>query len=125
MEVNNAKFTVHQIRIDRSVYDQVNQLGQDQAAAQYPQYRACLDMMCYGSKRYIAEYAQFYKRVCIIDAKDLDDVFNIGNIGPEESITRLAPMHSVSVGDIIEDQLGDRYMVDSFGFTRLCDARDS
>jgi hypothetical protein len=119
MEAKNAKFTVHQISIDRSVYDHVNELGHDQAAAQYPQYRAYLDTTCYGSKRYIAEYAQFYKRVCIIDAKDLDDVFKIGNIGPEQSITRLAPMHSVSVGDIIEDQSGTRYMVDSFGFNEI------
>ena len=61
-----------------------------------------------------------YDTVCTIIAKNLDEVFEIGNIGPEEKITRLNPMHSVSVGDIIEDSTtGKRYVVSPRGFKDL------
>jgi hypothetical protein len=61
-----------------------------------------------------------YDTVCTIIAKNLDEVFEIGNIGPEEKITRLNPMHSVSVGDIIEDSTtSKRYVVSPFGFKEL------
>ena len=60
-----------------------------------------------------------YDIVCEIEAADLDEVFKIGNIGPEEKITRIAPMHSVSVGDVIRDNRGRCFVVSSIGFTRL------
>ena len=112
-------YTVYQIRVERSVLDRVNQLGHEGAAAQYPEYRARLDTMFRGSKLYKPQYAEYYQPVCMITAEDLEGVFQIGNMGPEDSITRLAPMHSVSVGDIIEDADGRRVMVDSFGFGEI------
>ena len=60
-----------------------------------------------------------YDIVCEIEAADLDEVFEIGNIGPEEKITRIAPMHSVSVGDVIRTDRGRCFVVSNFGFTRL------
>ena len=60
----------------------------------------------------------FYEHVCDIEADTLDHVFEIGNVGPEERITRHAPMHSISVGDVIVTQ-GHRpagYIVDRVGF---------
>jgi hypothetical protein len=112
-------FTVHQIQIDRSVYDRVNELGHEQAAEQYPEYRAYMDTMFKGSDGYKTEYAEYYTPVCTIEAENLNRVFDIGNIGPEESITRLARMHSVSVGDIIVDPNGVKHMVNSFGFEEI------
>ena len=112
-------FTVYQIQIDRSVYNEVNRLGHEAAAQQYPEYRAYMDTSFRGSTKYKPEYAEYFKPVCTIEAANLNRVFDIGNIGPEESITRLAPMHSISVGDIIEDEQGRRVMVDSFGFGEI------
>lgn len=112
-------YTVLQIQIDRSVYDRVNELGHEAAAAQYPEYRAYMDCSFRGSKRYKQEYAEYFKPVCTIEADNLNRVFDIGNIGPEEKITRLLPMHSISVGDIIEDEQGNRVMVDSWGFGEI------
>ena len=60
-----------------------------------------------------------YDIVCEIEAADLDEVFEIGNIGPEEKITRIASMHSVSVGDVIRTDRGRCFVVSNFGFTRL------
>lgn len=60
-----------------------------------------------------------YKEVCTIEAEDLNEVFEIGNIGPEEKITRLDRMHSVSVGDVIQDDLNRLFVVKGIGFERL------
>ena len=61
----------------------------------------------------------FYDEVCEIDADSLDQVFEVGNIGPEKRITRKAKMHSVSVGDIIVDPACNMYMVAPVGFTKV------
>ena len=113
------QFKVLQIQIDRCVSDSVNTLGHQGAAEQYPEYAARLETSFKGSLGYKPEYAAYYSPVCSIDADDLDAVFRIGNIGPESCITRLGQMHSVSVGDIIEDPEGTQYMVNSFGFKEL------
>ncbi len=113
------KFTVHQIQIADTVYNEVNRLGHEAAAQQFPEYRAYMDTSFMGSRRYKPEYAEFYRPVCTIEAANLNRVFDIGNIGPETSITRLAPMHSISVGDIIEDEAGVKFIVDSFGFKEI------
>lgn len=60
-----------------------------------------------------------YEVVCEITAVDMDEVFKIGNIGPESAITRLDKMHSVSVGDVIRTEDGRCYVVSSWGFARL------
>lgn len=118
------KFTVYQIQISDTVYNEVNRLGHEAALEQFPQYRAYMNTMFKGSEGYSSEYSQYYEPVCTIEAEDLEGVFEIGNIGPESSITRLKPMHSVSVGDIIEcggtDVVqGPRFMVNSRGFKEI------
>jgi len=60
-----------------------------------------------------------YQIVAEIEATDLEDVFEIGNMGPESAITRLAPMHSLSVGDIVVTPEGKEYFVASFGFEEV------
>ena len=47
----------------------------------------------------------------------LEEVFEIGNIGPEHKIDRTGvPMHSVSVGDVIVSEDGLVRFVDKIGF---------
>jgi len=61
-----------------------------------------------------------YKPVAKIEAENLEQVFHIGNMGPEEKIERLDRMHSVSVGDLVFDpNTAIYYYVDSFGFGEL------
>ena len=74
-----------------------------------------------GAKRIkdVERAAYLYSHVSNIEAADLNGVFHIGNVGPEENIERLAPMFSVSVGDIIVDEAGIASVVDSFGFLEL------
>ena len=58
-----------------------------------------------------------YTKVAEVVADDLNHVFEVGNIGPEDRITRLDQMHSISVGDIIVDAEGNASAVAKFGFT--------
>ena len=63
-----------------------------------------------------------YVHVADLDVANLDDAFEVGNIGPEEKITRHNKMSSVSVGDILVDDQADTYVVASFGFDKIdCD----
>ena len=72
------------------------------------------------SAKEIAEISDEYRMVALIDGKSLDDVFSIGNIGPESKIERVEPMHSVSVGDIIEDVIDRKtYVVAKYGFEEI------
>jgi|TARA_R100001510_G_scaffold29029_1_gene25687 hypothetical protein len=68
-----------------------------------------------------------FKFVAWINATDLDEVFAIGNgirsaemekddVSPMDSIVQFARMHSISVGDIIQDEDGKTWVVSSFGF---------
>lgn len=69
-----------------------------------------------GSEGYDPAFASSWKHKADIEAESLSDVFRIGNIGPEEKITRYANMRSISVGDIIVNERGMASMVDRFGF---------
>ena len=60
-----------------------------------------------------------YEHVADLDASDLNEAFQIGNIGPEEAYTRFKPMHSVSVGDILVTEDNTVHIVASFGFDTL------
>ena len=115
------RYTVLQYKMSEAVVEAVNTVGWVGAMKQYPEVQIQLDVMFKGgSEGFSAWMSKYYNPVCNIDAATLNGVFQIGNMGPEESIERLAPMHSVSVGDIIRDnEMGTYHMVDGFGFTQL------
>ena len=64
----------------------------------------------------IAKARDLYKPVADIITDDFQGVFEVGNLGPEEQIIRKAPMHSVSVGDVIVREDGVTKFVAPFGF---------
>ena len=111
-------FKVFQIRPSNSVVEAVNSIGHSAAAKAHPIWEAKLGTM-HGSEGYKSQYSEHYEHVCDIEAEDLNDVFHIGNMGPEEKINRFAPMHSISVGDIVVDELGVSHMVDPIGFSTV------
>lgn len=115
------RYTVFQFRLSREASDAVNSLGWDGAMKQFPEVEIQLKVsFSGGSDGFKAWMSEYYTPVANIDAATLNGVFQVGNIGPEESIERLAPMHSVSVGDVIRDnEMGTYYMVDGMAFTQL------
>lgn len=63
-----------------------------------------------------------YKHVLDVSANDLNEVFEVGNVGPESQIVRWEKAHSISVGDVISyiDQGEVKfYMVDPIGFEEI------
>ena len=108
-------FILYQINLTDEQANEVNR-----AKGDYPQFfRDYLATTCAPNTEKVLAANYLYDWVADIKANDLDGVFETGNIGPEENITRYMPMHSVSVGDVIIDEDGDAYVVASFGFDKI------
>lgn len=60
-----------------------------------------------------------FKHVSDLMAPSLEMTFEVGNLGPEEQITRHAPMHSLSVGNIVIDEDGKAFSCESVGWKPL------
>ena len=105
-------FAVYQVKLDRFIKDG-NFITEDKAKLHFEISRG---------KVTNNDFVRHYQPVCTIDASDLDEVFEIGNIGPEDRIRRYndTRMHSISVGDVIINEFtGKRYVVKPFGFEEL------
>ena len=103
---------LYQIRITREESREINASPNPHAI---PKYKAHCDASILGK----FPGRDFYEHVSDLDTNDLDAAFEIGNIGPEDKITRHAPMHSVSVGDILVQADGTAHIVQSFGFQEV------
>ena len=113
-------YTVFQISIDELTMMVADRIGRSKAIEQFPVYKAYYDTLYQGSDGFKSWMSDYYRPVCDIDASDLNQVYEIGNIGPDHLITRRERMHSVSVGDIIRCNKTNTYhMVDSFGFSTI------
>ena len=123
--------------------------GHSNTAKKYPLYHARMECSFDGSKRFLPEMFEHYTQVCEVadfQGSNLEEVFKILNgyyfdedANKDEwfdafvtgfqmrTITRkngdvvtFRDMHSLSVGDIIEDTLtGKFHMVDGCGFSEI------
>jgi hypothetical protein len=114
------QFKLFQIKLSNQEVDTINAQGHGSV----PKHKMKLDMSMKfkGDISSIAKEALdngFYTHVSNITAENLNHVFQVGNIGPEENIERLAPMHSVSVADIIVEPNGTKHVVASMGFQEI------
>ncbi len=108
------KYDVFQFVLTEEMIDEVN------SSENRPDfYKKYIDTTWNPTAETIVAAKSFYKKVATIEAADLEQVFEIGNIGPEKKITRHAPMHSVSVGDVIVDATGVAKFVNRLGFTAV------
>lgn len=107
-------FKVYQIHLtEREVYE-INKAGDHSVV---PRGEAKMKTMFGHDKATKSAWeAGYYTHVADIEGYDLENVFHIGNVGPEANIRRLSVMHSISVGDIIEDPNNIRHVVLPFGF---------
>ena len=112
------KYAVYQIQLTNAEVDLINTKG----PTAVPSYVAKLNMSMdfaggkIGGLAYDAFEAGYYTYVANIEAKDPNQVFEIGNMGPESKIERLNRMSSLSVGDVIIDEEGQCIVVASIGF---------
>ena len=90
------------------------------AVFQLPEESKFIRDLYFMSAKEIAEISDEYRMVALVDGETLDDVFTVGNIGPESKIERVESMHSVSVGDIIQDVIDDKtFVVAKYGFEEI------
>jgi len=67
----------------------------------------------------------WFNHVANVTCDMMDDVFRLTNdprVTEEEyksCVERLLPMHSVSVGDVVENESGDKFLCDRLGWTRV------
>ena len=111
-------YKLYQIHLTEAEHNQVNAEGHNSV----PKHKAKLDMSFTDKVAELASDAfskGYYTHVSNIEAEGLEDVFEVGNIGPESSIERLGRMHSVSVADVVETPEGVRHVVASVGFKEL------
>ena len=116
------KFTVYQLDVSREVYDTVNRVGHTEAFKLFPVWKLRMDLQLqFDNKTELTdEEIGYFKPVCIIHCRTVDEVFHIGNMGPENQIDRLAQMHSVSVGDVIvNNENNQAYLVQPVGLTKI------
>jgi hypothetical protein len=107
-------YKIHQIVLDKDLVDLINKEGWKCHVKALAHIEASMK----GDPK-IGVTHDCYTHVADIIADDLDHVFEAGNIGPEDRITRHDRMHSISVGDIIEDPNGVKHVVAQFGFEQL------
>ena len=71
-------------------------------------------------------FPDFYDRVAIVEAQNRDDVFRIGNHidsdwtkNPEVIQCFKRPVRSTSVGDVVEDENGNKHYVAPVGWKEV------
>lgn len=120
--VQNMKFSIYQANISRKAMNQINQVGWDGDFGKYEMEARVLRDVKFngGSSKFVPKMSGCYYIVARINARNLDDVFEAGNIQRDRFDTIADGMHSISVGDIIKrHDTGDCFMVDPCGFTKV------
>lgn len=107
-------YKIHQIVLDKDLCDLINKEG----------WKCHVKALAYIEASHKADASigvmhGCYTHVADIIADDLEHVFEVGNIGPDDRITKHDQYHSVSVGDIVEDPNGVKHVVAQFGFEEL------
>lgn len=105
------KFAVFQINFTDAQYNEINGAGERPDF-----YNKYLDTTFRPTAKAVTAARDLYKLVAEIEADNLDQVFDIGNIGPEHRITRFDRMHSLSVGDVVVNEAGEAKFIAPIGF---------
>jgi hypothetical protein len=66
--------------------------------------------------------ANYYDHVMTVDAKNLEDVYAVGNFMHDRDMDKVqvhGTFSSVSVGDVVVDENGWAFVVDMFGYEML------
>ena len=116
------KFAIYQIQLTSAQRNTINESGDfDSVPAFAAKTKMSMDFSGdkIGGLAYDAFDAGYYTHVANIEANSLNEVFQIGNIGPEQNIERLTRMSSISVSNLIIDEEGDTFVVATMGFVGI------
>ena len=116
------KFNIFQFKISSEAADRINEVGFEGDLGEFAiEAKITRDVGCFGSERWEPIMASKFNLVAICEASNLEDVFHMGNgYGDQSKFTKVANMHSLSVGDLVECvDTGDVMMVDPAGWTAI------
>lgn len=112
------KFKVYQIQLTDAEIDMVNE-GVQVRKHVLKTHMFGKSVMPSATK---AMYLGYYDHVITVDAKNLEDVFYVGNFMDDRNLDKVqvhGTFSSVSVGDVIVDENDLAFVVDTFGFQML------
>ena len=108
------KYDVYQIQLTNEQIAEINN-----SKNQPDFYNKYMSATTFPDVEKVMTARDMYSKVAVIKADNLEQVFGIGNMGPESAITRLAGMKSVSVGDVVVDRYGAAYVCATFGWNEV------
>lgn len=113
------KFAVYQIKHE----DLKTALGDQGWGSKHPLVRIYSSLNALGSEEYEPGMFEYFSHVMNVEANNLEQVFMITNgaLGEEgfERVESLDVCTSLSVGNIVIDPEGNKYMVDIIGFSKI------
>lgn len=114
------KFAVYQIKFE----DLKTALGDEGWGSKHPLVHIYGTLSALGSDAYSHEMFQYFSHVMNVEADDLEHAFMISNgaLGPDEFTKRVESLDkhtSLSVGNIVIDPDGNKYMADIIGFSKI------
>lgn len=116
------KFAIYQFNLSCEAADLINKVGFDGDLGEFAQdAKIQRDVTFFGSESWEPKMATRYNLVARCEADNLDEVFHMGNgYGDTSKFEALERMHSVSVGDLVEDvETGELFMCDPEGWTSI------
>jgi len=94
-----------------------------------PKFVAQQNVSVFGNESLQDEYLQFFGKVAETTFATKEEAFegmNMWTAESESKITRIRPLHSLSVGDIVHDTAtGKAYMCERMGWAELADCQTS
>ncbi len=112
---------IYQIVLGRTVVDEINIIrNRPEAYKAFPQYEVC-DRLMMGAEGFKATDFTHFAKVAEVATTNLEECFAIMNRWDDEDerrVNRLSPLHSLSVGDIVEND-GKFFICDRFGFKEV------
>ena len=116
------KFNIFQHILSSEAIDRINEVGFDGELGEFQtDAKISRDVTFWGSESWEPAMASKFELVATCEANDLTDVFHMGNgYGDQSKFIRIANMHSLSVGDLVECvDTGDVMMIDPTGWTKV------
>ena len=116
------KYKVHQMKLTDEQVDEINEQGAENSSLW--KFYNDANMFPDGDKVQNALRMGLYDHMANIEAENRDQVVHIGNGHPDAEIEHLEnkfgrQMHSITIGDVVEDPDGTRWFVNFGGYEKV------
>ena len=116
------KYKIFQVKLTK---EQIASISNEDNTPVPDWYKDYIDTTMYPDHRKVSKALYLYSHVGNITAKDLNDVYHVGNDPFDNPAVEYLSnpsgrnMHSLTVGDVVEDPDGKKYFVNFAGFGEL------